>query len=218
MTFQRTYTHRIEVFNTSGTRGFVFPTNSWDPVMYNFAFQNPGKANSELTITPTVLHTIVTSYYARSSVDFALVSVKVWGPTREDVPIRVHFSPNDQDPGISIMGSDVGTATNRPKVGVTSPILFWLDNTSATKDLAVASVQWDTTHLTEDFSTRTLILGYVDVTIATRNSLGKLTVQPYHHVTMSGVPILTPYGHDADIDAKYKGCTSWKTKDKVCKA
>lgn len=211
LNFQRTFTHRIECINMPGsTSGFILPVNSWDSVVFNVGSTDPTKANSNMTITPLVIHSIVTSYYAKSHIDFAVNSVKLWGPLREDIPIRLEFAPDETDRQSTVMASDVGTATRRARIGFATPQLKWLTLNDVTKSTPIVEVQWDTTHL-RDTVPRTLTLGYLDMAITTRNTMSNLADKGYFHGILNGAKILSS-------DTKFSKCTSkaWINKTKEC--
>lgn len=171
MTFERTFTHRIDIVNIPGSAsdGFNYPNNFWDPVTYVFNSKTPNKQDSNLAITPAILLKIVSSYYSKTNVSVALTAVKLWGPVREDLPIRMEFSPNEDDVQALSVGSDVGTATKRARIAFTSPQKYWLD-VSSTANLV--QIKFETSHLELEHITGVLTLGYLDVTVSTRNNIG----------------------------------------------
>lgn len=171
MTFERTFTHRINIVNipTSTTPGFHYPKDFWDPVTYVFNVKNPSASDLSLAITPNILLGIVTSYYAKTNVVTSLNSVKLWGPIREDIPIRMEFAPNEDDTQALSTGTDVGTATKRARIAFTSPQKFWLDSNST---INLVQVKFETSHIEQDYTKGVLTLGYLDVTISTRNNKG----------------------------------------------
>lgn len=174
LNFERTFTHRVNIVNLIGSSkaGFNMPTNFWDPVVYVFASPDPSKQDLSLQVTPLVLAEIVQTYYARTNVDIALTAVKLWGPMTEDIAIQMEFGPNENDPESLMFGSDSGTATKRPRLGFTSPQKYWISPKGGSKNMNLIQAKFSTSYLSEAHKTNTFVLGYMDLTISTRNNIG----------------------------------------------
>lgn len=189
LNFMRIYTHRIDVVNIPGSvnTGYNYPINFWDPVTYIFAEPEPTKQDLGLSITPTILGGIATAYYAKANIDVALISVKMWGPMREDIPIRLHMLPNPDDIDCQSFGADVGTNTRRAKIGLSAPKYYWVSATGPQKSNVLVEARFDTSNLAEAHKSAPLMLGYIDVTIGTRNPAGTAKTQFFHRKHSDGV-------------------------------